>query len=54
MFIKLTQQIKNVTDSAQRTADSIEHTVGRFGKVSSLSYFAQKAAGMAKTFKRKK
>lgn len=32
LLIKVTRQIKRVTSSAQRTAESIEHVVGSFSK----------------------
>lgn len=35
MLIKVTKQIKSVTDSAQRTADSIEHAMSGVTKVTS-------------------
>ncbi len=35
MLIKVTKQIKAVTGSAQRTADTIEHTVAGISKASS-------------------
>ena len=54
MFIRISRQIKNVTESAQRTAESIEHTVSRFNQVSSFGYLTKKASGMMKKFKKKK
>ena len=54
MFIRITRQIKNVTESAQRTAESIEHAVSRFSRVSSFGYLTKRVGTMAKRFKRKK
>jgi predicted PurR-regulated permease PerM len=54
MFIRITKQIKNVTESAQRTAESIEHTVSRFSRASSFSYLTKKMGTMAKKLKKKK
>jgi regulatory protein YycI of two-component signal transduction system YycFG len=35
MLIKVTKQIKTVTGSAQRTAETIEHTVANLSKITS-------------------
>jgi uncharacterized protein YoxC len=39
MLIKVTHQIKNVTDSAKRTADHIEDAVAGVGKLTSPIFF---------------
>lgn len=53
ILIKLTQQIKAVTGSAQRTAETIEKSVTIFTNVTSPLYLAREMAKQVKKFKRK-
>jgi len=53
MFIKLTRQIKAVTGSAQRTAESVEKAVVGFNTVTSPVYLAKLLAKQIKKYKSK-
>ncbi len=53
-LIKLTRQIKKVTDSAERTAESIESTVTGFSRLISPMVMAEMIAKAVKGFKNKK
>ncbi|HEY5695326.1 MAG TPA: hypothetical protein VIQ80_00655 [Candidatus Saccharimonadales bacterium] len=53
MLIKVTRQIKTVTNSAQRTAEHIEKTVSGFTKFTSPVMFARMIARFMKKSKRK-
>lgn len=51
LLIKVTRQIKSVTDSAKNTAESIEHAVAGFSKVTSPVFLMQM---IVKHFKKSK
>ena len=53
ILIKLTRQIKAVTGSAQRTAESVEKAVVGFTNVTSPVYLAKQFAKQVKKFKSK-
>lgn len=53
MLIKLTRQIKDVTQSAQRTAEHIEHNVARFSSATSYAYIVRKALSIIKKVRRR-
>lgn len=53
MLIKLTVQIRAVTDSAQRTAESVEKTVTGFANITSPVYLARVLGKQIKKFKSK-
>ena len=52
LLIKVTRQIKSVTESAARTADHIEHAVGGISKGASPLFFAKMVARYIKKTKR--
>lgn len=52
LLIKVTRQIKHVTESAARTAESIEHTVDGFSKGVSPLFFAKMAKRYFKKVKK--
>lgn len=52
LLIRLTQQIRSVTTSAQRTAGSIESLVSNVSKFSSPALLIKLIAGQAKKFKK--
>lgn len=54
LLIRLTQQIKTVTSSAQRTATGIEGIVNNIAKFSSPSIAMKMIMGQAKKFKKRK
>ncbi|MEP6710139.1 MAG: hypothetical protein ABJA64_00275 [Candidatus Saccharibacteria bacterium] len=54
LFIKLTRQIKAVTGSAQRTAESVEKVVTGFSNVTSPVYLAKVLGKQIKKYKSKK
>lgn len=53
LFIKLTRQIKAVTGSAQRTAESVEKAVVGFTNVTSPLYLTKMLAKQIKKYKSK-
>lgn len=53
ILIKLTKQIKAVTGSAQRTAESVEKAVVGFTNVTSPMYIAKMVSKQLKKFKSK-
>ena len=53
ILIKLTRQIKAVTGSAQRTAESVEKAVVGFTNVTSPMFLARELAKQFKKFKSK-
>lgn len=53
ILIKLTKQIKAVTGSAQRTAESVEKAVVGFTNVTSPMYIAKMVSKQLKKFKNK-
>lgn len=53
MLIKVTRQIKNVTESAERTAGHIEHVVARFGSVKVSAFAVRKIIGIIKKINKK-
>lgn len=53
ILIKLTKQIKSVTGSAQRTAESVEKAVVGFTNVTSPMYIAKMVSKQLKKFKSK-
>lgn len=54
LLIRLTQQIKSVTTSAQRAASDIEGLVGNVSKFSSPALIIRMMARQVKKFKRQK
>lgn len=54
LLIRLTQQIREVTASAQRTASGIEGVVSSLAKFSSPGLIAKMAFGQVKKFKKKR
>jgi len=54
LLIRLTQQIRSVTSSAQRTVGSIEALVANVSKFSSPALLIKMLAGQAKKFKKSK
>ena len=54
LLIRLTQQIKSVTASAQRTANGIEGVVNNISRLSSPSLALKLIMGQAKKFKKRK
>ncbi|MDB5177683.1 MAG: exported protein of unknown function [Candidatus Saccharibacteria bacterium] len=53
VLIKLTRQIKSVTGSAQRTAESVEKAVVGFTNITSPVFLAKQFAKQVKKFKSK-
>lgn len=53
ILIKLTRQIKSVTGSAQRTAESVEKAVVGFTNVTSPVFLAKMLSKQVKKFKSK-
>jgi hypothetical protein len=54
LLIKVTRQIKAVTDSARSTAEHIEYAVAKFGKVTSPVFLMQMIARHFKKSKKRK
>ena len=53
MLIKVTRQIKRVTESAERTAGRIEHVVARFGSVKLSAAAGRKIFDLIKKIRKK-
>lgn len=54
LLIKVTRQIKAVTDSARTTAENIEHAAARFGTVTSPMFLMQLVAKYFRKSKKRK
>lgn len=53
MLIRISRQIKTVTDSAQRTAENIERTIGNVTRITSPALFLKHISNFIKRKKRK-